>query len=86
MARGLLDPNAACPAQGGWRNAGLLVTLVWPKETDTLAVRVDDVGLDHQFELAVAPGASAIDVVEHPLAYPAWRSIDHPVFAPGYAA
>jgi hypothetical protein len=59
------------------RNAGLLVTLLWARETNSLAVQVDDTGLDHQFEVAVEPGASPLDVFEHPFAYAAWCGVDY---------
>jgi hypothetical protein len=60
------------------RNAGTRVTLLWAVDTNAVSVHVRDAGANHKFELAVEPGASAIDVFEHPYAYAAWRGVDYP--------
>jgi hypothetical protein len=67
-------------------SAGLFVTLLWATETNTLAVQVDDTQLDRQFELAIEPAVSPIDVFEHPFAYAAWRGVDYPALDLRYAA
>jgi hypothetical protein len=58
------------------RDAGIQVTLLWAKDTNTVAVLVLDEGNDDRFELSVEPGANALDAFEHPYAYAAWRGID----------
>jgi hypothetical protein len=57
------------------KNAGIQVALVWTEDTDAVAVLVRDEGTDAQFELSVEPGASALDIFEHPYAYAAWRGV-----------
>lgn len=59
------------------RNAGIRVTLLWAPDTNAVAVLVRDDGADERFELLVEPGASPIDVYEHPYAYAARRGIDY---------
>lgn len=58
------------------KNAGIQVTLLWTEDTDAVAVLVRDEGTDDQFELSVEPGASALDIFEHPYAYAAWRGVN----------
>ena len=59
------------------RNAGTQVTLLWAKERNAVAVLVREDGTHDPFELAVEPGANALDVFEHPYAYAAWRGVDY---------
>ena len=57
------------------KNAGIQVTLLWAKDTNAVSVLVREDGTDDQFELSVEPGASALDIFEHPYAYAAWRGV-----------
>jgi hypothetical protein len=59
------------------KNAGIHVTLLWAEDTNSVAVLVHDDSTDDQFELSVEPGASALDIFEHPYAYAAWRGVDY---------
>lgn len=59
------------------KNAGIHVTLLWAKDTNSVAVLVHDDSTDDQFELSVEPGANALDIFEHPYAYAAWRGVDY---------
>jgi hypothetical protein len=59
------------------KNAGLQVTLLWTKDTNTVSVLVRDDGTDDQFELRVEPAADALDTFAHPYAYAAWRGVDY---------
>ena len=68
------------------KNAGIQVTLLWAEDTNAVAVLVRDDGTDDQFELSVEPGASALDVFEHPYAYAAWRGVDCRLADPRRAA
>ena len=74
-----LDHALAGPARvvlAERKNAGIQVTLLWAEDTDAVAVLVRDEGTDAQFELSVEPGASALDIFEHPYAYAAWRGVN----------
>jgi hypothetical protein len=59
------------------KNAGIQVTLLWPEDTDAVAVLVRDDGTDDEFELSVEPGGDALDAFEHPYANAAWRGVDY---------
>jgi hypothetical protein len=48
---------------------GVEVTLRWHPTDGRVSVVVHDTRLGESFELAVAPGDSALDVFEHPYAY-----------------
>ena len=58
-------------------NAGIQVTLLWARDTNSVTVLVHEDGTDDQFELSVEPGANALDTFEHPYAYAAWRGVDY---------
>ena len=58
-------------------SSGLVVTLLWAEDTDSLAVRVSGEGMHDVFEVPVDPGTNPLDVFEHPYAYAAWRGIDY---------
>jgi hypothetical protein len=58
-------------------NAGIQVTLLWARDTNSVAVLVHDDSTDDQFEMSVEPGANALDTFEHPYAYAAWRGVDY---------
>jgi hypothetical protein len=55
------------------RNDGLDVRLLWEPETDRVSVSLMDARTGDGFEVAVAPGESAMDVFHHPFAYAAVR-------------
>jgi hypothetical protein len=48
---------------------GVEVSLRWHPTDGRVSVVVHDTRLGESFELAVAPGDSALDVFEHPYAY-----------------
>ena len=58
-------------------NAGIHVTLLWVKATNSVAVLIRDDNTDDQFEVPVEPGANALHIFEHPYAYAAWQGIDY---------
>ena len=59
------------------KNAGIQVTLLWARDTNSVAVLIRDDGTDDQFEVPVEPGANPLHVFEHPYAYAAWQGVDY---------
>jgi hypothetical protein len=57
-------------------NDGIEVWLLWTKSENRVFVLVYDVVRNTSFELDVEP-AHALEVFHHPLAYAAFRGIDH---------
>jgi hypothetical protein len=53
-------------------NDGVLVRLLWHRQSDRLTVSVFDRRTDDGFELDAEP-SNAVDVFNHPYAYAAWR-------------
>ena len=51
------------------------VTLVWNRETDTLAVLVWDERTEQSLTIEIEPEDAAYDVFNHPFAYAAFRDV-----------
>jgi hypothetical protein len=54
---------------------GTCVTLYWTRETNLLAVVVDDFRSDESFEFVLDPDEPPLDVFYHPYAYAAKRGL-----------
>ena len=59
------------------RNVGILVSLLWASDTNSVAVVVRDDSTDDEFEVPVEANVNPMSVYEHPYAYAAWRGIDY---------
>lgn len=59
---------------------GIEVSLLWWRQTDTLAVVVNDERLGESFEVA-APCEKALDVFYHPFAYAAAQGVSYSIAA-----
>ena len=74
------DHGSAGPARvvlAERNNAGIRVTLLWTRDTNTVAVLVRDDGTADQFEVSVEPAGNALDAFEHPYAYAARQGVDY---------
>jgi hypothetical protein len=63
-------PNHAWSELALRENDGLVVSLLWNRETGHVKVAVDDAKVDERFEIDVA-GADALVAFQHPFAYAA---------------